>query len=215
MKKISLLGLSALVILIGAFGFVLYKQYTEIQVLKKEFAKSEKPPEQHNKQQDISVSEAVKPPPPGETNETGYWNGDYWHRTVPSNEDNLFEHTAGIPDKQVALTPQELAQLEAKLSQLDKTVKEKSVDNVKLSLEIYDAGEKLKAEYVLALEAVERNKKAEERIAKMKEITASVNSGEISPDEGMRQLKQITESSDAQEFKQHVQNLKESNDESN
>ncbi|RKU17056.1 hypothetical protein C6501_04925 [Candidatus Poribacteria bacterium] len=25
-----------------------------------------------------------RPPPPGETHETGYWHGDHWHRTAPS-----------------------------------------------------------------------------------------------------------------------------------
>ena len=30
-----------------------------------------------------NAQDAVKPPPSGETAETGYWHGDHWHRTAP------------------------------------------------------------------------------------------------------------------------------------
>lgn len=30
-----------------------------------------------------NAQDTVKPPPPGETEESGYWHGDHWHRTAP------------------------------------------------------------------------------------------------------------------------------------
>ncbi len=32
---------------------------------------------------DLAAKDVVKPPPPGETEDSGYWHGDHWHETSP------------------------------------------------------------------------------------------------------------------------------------
>ncbi len=107
MNRKLYLGLAALITVIALGSFVFYQQWSEIQQLKKEVAESEKV-DKSNKQKQTpkakDVSDDVnKPPPPGETHETGHWDGDYWHKTA---------HTVNgqpIPDKFHPLTPEQIA----------------------------------------------------------------------------------------------------------
>ena len=43
------------------------------------------------------AQDAVKPPPPGETHETGHWDGDHWHKRAPEVPSTTFNH--GLADE--------------------------------------------------------------------------------------------------------------------
>ncbi len=100
-------GLAALITVIALGSFVFYHQWSEIQQLKKEVAASEKVDESNTQKQTpkaTDVSDDVnKPPPPGETHETGHWDGDYWHKTAHT------ENGQPIPGKIHPLTPEQIA----------------------------------------------------------------------------------------------------------
>ena len=86
MKKQMIWGLVTLILLLGiAAVFIFLDQNAELQQLEQETAKSDKLRQEHNKPQEtpqvVDVSDDTqRPPPPGETHQTGYWQGDNWHR---------------------------------------------------------------------------------------------------------------------------------------
>ena len=85
MKKQMKWGLATLILLLGiAAVFIFLDQNAELHQLEKETAKSDKLRQEHNKPQEtpqvVDVSDPQRPPPPGETHQTGYWQGDNWHR---------------------------------------------------------------------------------------------------------------------------------------
>ena len=86
MKKQMIWGLATLILLLGiAAVFIFLDQNAELQQLEQETAESDKLRQEHNKPQEtpqvVDVSDDTqRPPPPGETHQTGYWHGDHWHR---------------------------------------------------------------------------------------------------------------------------------------
>ena len=86
MKKQMKWGLATLILLLGiAAVFIFLDQNAELQQLEQETAESDKLRQEHNKLQEtpqvVDVSDDTqRPPPPGETHQTGYWHGDHWHR---------------------------------------------------------------------------------------------------------------------------------------
>ena len=86
MKKQMIWGLVTLILLLGiAAVFIFLDQNAELQQLEQETAESDKLRQEHNKLQEtpqvVDVSDDTqRPPPPGETHQTGYWQGDNWHR---------------------------------------------------------------------------------------------------------------------------------------
>ena len=65
-----------IVLLAVVFSGLLYSQKTNNQPATTRFIPVETP-------------QTPKPPPPGETHETGHWHGDHWHSTAPVHEDFL------------------------------------------------------------------------------------------------------------------------------
>ncbi len=82
-------GFAALILLlIAAAGFI-YWQWSEVAQLKEELAQDEEILEDKNKPitkndlPPLRPADPQKQPPPGESSETGHWDGDHWHRTAP------------------------------------------------------------------------------------------------------------------------------------
>ena len=95
MKKQMKWGLVTLILLLGiAAVFIFLDQNAELQQLEQETAESDKLRQEHNKPQEtpqvVDVSDDTqRPPPPGETHETGYWHGDRWHRHDEARTDDV------------------------------------------------------------------------------------------------------------------------------
>ncbi len=89
MKKQMIWGLAILMLLIGIAGvFLLIPRDTdtESEMVLGEATKKllENGPNPKGSPQEANTPEpGIRPPPPGETHETGHWDGDRWHRTVP------------------------------------------------------------------------------------------------------------------------------------
>ena len=104
MKKHKIWGLATLILLLGiATVFILLDQNAELHQLEKETAESDKLRQERNKPQEtpqvVDVSDNTqRPPPPGETHQTGYWRGDNWHKTEPINP-NVAQNTKQGADK--------------------------------------------------------------------------------------------------------------------
>ena len=95
MSKQMKWGLATLILLLGiAAVFIFLDQNAELQQLEQETAESDKLRQEHNKPQEtpqvVDVSDDTqRPPPPGETHETGYWHGDRWHRHDEARTDDV------------------------------------------------------------------------------------------------------------------------------
>ena len=104
MKKHKIWRLATLLLLLGiAAVFIFLDQNAELQQLEKETAESDKLRQERNKPQEtpqvVDVSDNTqRPPPPGETHQTGYWRGDNWHKTEPINP-NVAQNTKQGADK--------------------------------------------------------------------------------------------------------------------
>ena len=75
------------VLLVVGVSYMAVWQYTELQQYKKDAADADKLLAEHNKRKQASgtigsdVSDANDQPPPlGETDDTGYWEGNTWHQ---------------------------------------------------------------------------------------------------------------------------------------
>lgn len=108
MKKRMFWGLGVLVLLIGIVGvFVLIQQDTDTNsdiVLGEATKKLLK---DRKKQTTVKpeVLDANRPPPLGETHETGHWDGDIWHRTaMPETSVNTRENVLNMPGVISSLT---------------------------------------------------------------------------------------------------------------
>ena len=100
MNKKLYWGFAALMILfLIAFVFMMQRERAEIQKLKAETDAAEKQLQAHEaaKEAAAAAPKAKKPLPPGETEESGHWHGDHWHRTAP------MPQTAGTTDVQASL----------------------------------------------------------------------------------------------------------------
>ncbi|MDE0314094.1 MAG: hypothetical protein OXM61_04265 [Candidatus Poribacteria bacterium] len=88
MNKKMVGGIIVLIALVGFVGvFLLISRDTDTDTKKVYKAPSEEVLEKVSG--DLTAQKAqdtAKPPPPGETHETGYWHGDHWHRYDETNE---------------------------------------------------------------------------------------------------------------------------------
>ncbi len=90
MKKHMIWGLAILMLLIGIAGvFLLIPRDTdtESEMVLGDATKKllEDGPKPKGSPQEVNTPEpGVRPPPPGETKETGYWHGDHWHSRKPN-----------------------------------------------------------------------------------------------------------------------------------
>lgn len=77
------------------------------------------------KQNETHTADIEKPPPPGETTQSGHWHGDKWHATEPHRQDDLPSTTSLETPKQKVLSGERLpadasiAQLKALKEQID------------------------------------------------------------------------------------------------
>ncbi len=92
MRKKTVWGIATLIVLLVAgVSYMAVWQYTELQQYKKDAADADKLLAEHNKRKQASgtigsdVSDAnYQLPPLGETDDTGYWEGNTWHqKTTP------------------------------------------------------------------------------------------------------------------------------------
>lgn len=76
-----------IILVIGGGVFLFVRERAVIRQLEREAAEAEKLLEESVKlqmeQARVTTDKSKRPPPPGETHETGYWHEDHWHRTVP------------------------------------------------------------------------------------------------------------------------------------
>ncbi len=85
MKRKMLCGLAVLILLLITVGVFLF---TQQNIDTKPEVVFEPPSDEVIQKMEADIAErntqdAAKPPPPGETKESGYWHGDHWHKTSP------------------------------------------------------------------------------------------------------------------------------------
>ncbi len=88
MKKKTVWGIATvIVLLVTGVSYIAVWQYTELQQYKKDATDADKLLAEHNKRKQASgtigsdVSDAnYQLPPLGETDDTGYWEGNTWHQ---------------------------------------------------------------------------------------------------------------------------------------
>ncbi len=122
MKKQMIWGLAILMLLIGIAGvFLLIPRDTdtESEMVLGDATKKllEDGPKPKGSPQEVNTPEpGVRPPPPGESRETGYWHGDHWHRTVPKDKSTQPTETVSW----LKMSPEQLKEVFSKLSYPEK-----------------------------------------------------------------------------------------------
>ena len=104
-KKMKWGFATLIILLLAGVSYLAIWQYTELQQYKKQAAKEDKLLEQNRKHQQTRVPRGVEvsdanyqPPPPGETDDTGHWNGNTWHRTEPPKPKKVISLKSSDPD---------------------------------------------------------------------------------------------------------------------
>ena len=112
-------GLVFCVVLVGCTQFYSWQVRRTSQ---EELERTTRTVQQLKKQNETRAAEVEKPPPPGETVQSGHWHGDKWHATEPHRQDTLPTTSLETPEPKVLSG--ESPPADASLTQL-KVVKEK------------------------------------------------------------------------------------------